>query len=113
MRGWAYVVADANETQGEPVTLNEVEIDILLRSKAAMYTILRTVMLQVGLEFEDLAAFYVAGAFGNVIDPHTGGNSGHAARPPKRALYRAGQFIPGGMCGAAYKPRLPAPRWRR
>ena len=53
------------------ISIDEVEIDILLRSKAAMYTILRTVTLEVGLEFEDLAAFSVAGAFGNVIDPDT------------------------------------------
>ncbi len=69
--GLGYVVASAQEAQGEPVVINEVEIDILLRSKAAMYTILRTVLLQVGMEFEDLSAFYVAGAFGNVIDPPT------------------------------------------
>jgi uncharacterized 2Fe-2S/4Fe-4S cluster protein (DUF4445 family) len=56
---------------GRAITVNEVEIDILLRSKAAMYTILRTLLMQVGLEFTDLAEFFVAGAFGNVIDPDT------------------------------------------
>jgi uncharacterized 2Fe-2S/4Fe-4S cluster protein (DUF4445 family) len=70
--GLGYVVVFAPQSAtGQDIVINEVEIDILLRSKAAMYTILRTVMLEVGLEFEDLSAFYVAGAFGNVIDPDT------------------------------------------
>jgi uncharacterized 2Fe-2S/4Fe-4S cluster protein (DUF4445 family) len=70
--GLGYVVATAEETQtGEPIVFTEVEIDILLRSKAGMYTILRTVVLEVGLSFEDLSAFFVAGAFGNVIKPET------------------------------------------
>jgi uncharacterized 2Fe-2S/4Fe-4S cluster protein (DUF4445 family) len=70
--GLGYVVATAAESAtGQAIVVDEVEIDILLRSKAAMYTILRTVLLEVGLEFQDLDAFYVAGAFGNVIDPDT------------------------------------------
>ena len=36
-----------------------------------MYTILRTVLMEVGLEFTDLEAFFIAGAFGNQIDPET------------------------------------------
>ena len=36
--GWAYIVATAQESAtGEPIYVDEVEIDILLRSKAAMY----------------------------------------------------------------------------
>jgi uncharacterized 2Fe-2S/4Fe-4S cluster protein (DUF4445 family) len=70
--GLAYVVVPAEESaSGEPIAVSEVEIDILLRSKAAMYTILSTVLKEVGFEFEDLSAFFVAGAFGNVIDPET------------------------------------------
>jgi uncharacterized 2Fe-2S/4Fe-4S cluster protein (DUF4445 family) len=70
--GWAYIVATAAESgTGLDIYVDEVEIDVLLRSKAAMYTILRTVLLEVGFDFEDLSAFFVAGAFGNVIDPDT------------------------------------------
>ncbi len=70
--GPGFMVAKAEESaQGKAIVISEIEIDILLRSKAAMYTILRTVVLEVGLDFPDLAAFYVAGAFGNVIDPET------------------------------------------
>ncbi|MBU1274420.1 MAG: DUF4445 domain-containing protein [Proteobacteria bacterium] len=70
--GWAYVVATPQESAtGQAIYVDEVEIDILLRSKAAMYTILSTVLREVGLDFSDLSAFFVAGAFGNVIDPET------------------------------------------
>jgi uncharacterized 2Fe-2S/4Fe-4S cluster protein (DUF4445 family) len=70
--GPGFVVVWAEESAtGQDIVISEVEIDILLRSKAAMYTILRTVVLEVGLDFSDLSAFFVAGAFGNVIDPDT------------------------------------------
>jgi uncharacterized 2Fe-2S/4Fe-4S cluster protein (DUF4445 family) len=70
--GLGFTVVPAEQSaDGRAIVVSEVEIDILLRSKAAMYTILRTVTLEVGVQFEDLAAFYVAGAFGNVIDPET------------------------------------------
>ena len=68
--GYVVVFADQSGT-GRDIVISEVEIDILLRSKAAMYTILRTVTMEVGVQFEDLGAFFVAGAFGNVIDPDT------------------------------------------
>ncbi len=68
--GLGYVVVWARDSAtGEDIVVNEVEIDILLRSKAAMYTILRTITLEVGVEFEQIERFYVAGAFGSVIDP--------------------------------------------
>jgi len=68
--GAAFVVAPGEETAtGEPILLSEVEIDILIRSKAAMYTILETVLLSVGMTFDQVARFYVAGTFGQYIDP--------------------------------------------
>ncbi|MFZ5584489.1 MAG: ASKHA domain-containing protein [Thermodesulfobacteriota bacterium] len=70
--GLGFCVVPAGESaDGRAIVVSEVEIDVLLRSKAAMYTILRTLTMEVGVAFEDLAAFYVAGAFGNVIDPET------------------------------------------
>ncbi|MFH1136267.1 MAG: ASKHA domain-containing protein [Pseudomonadota bacterium] len=68
--GPAFVVVPGTETEnGEPITLSEVEIDILTRSKAGMYTILTTVVKSVGLEFNQLERFFVAGTFGQYIDP--------------------------------------------
>lgn len=53
---------------GEAIYLKEGEIKSFLRSKGAMYTILRLLCEKVGLSFEEIENFYVAGSFGNHID---------------------------------------------
>jgi uncharacterized 2Fe-2S/4Fe-4S cluster protein (DUF4445 family) len=68
--GPAYVVVPQTEAYGnKPVLLSQVDIDALMRSKAAMYSILTTITNQVGVEFKDLHHIYVAGAFGKHISP--------------------------------------------
>jgi uncharacterized 2Fe-2S/4Fe-4S cluster protein (DUF4445 family) len=99
--GRGFVVASAEQgAGGRAIVVDEVDMDILLRSKAAMYTILRTVTLEVGLEFEDLAAFYVAGAFGNVIDPETAITLGMLPDLPRE------RFVPLGNSSLAGCRRL-------
>ncbi len=67
---WAYVVADKTETKdGNPVYITQSDIKNLIRSKGAMYTILNVVIQSVGIDFDDIENFFVAGAFGNYIDP--------------------------------------------
>lgn len=67
---WAYVLADERETShGRPVYISQGDIKNLIRSKAAMYAILNVIIQGVGIGFEDIDTFYVAGAFGNYIDP--------------------------------------------
>lgn len=68
--GPLFVVVPAKESaDGEPVALGQVDLDALMRSKAAMYAILTTLVNQVGLNFDQLHRIYVAGAFGRHIDP--------------------------------------------
>ncbi|PLX48702.1 MAG: [Fe-S]-binding protein [Desulfobulbaceae bacterium] len=68
--GPAFVVATAEESaDGTPVTFAQVDLDAMMRSKAAMYSILTTIIGQVGLEFADLERIFVAGSFGKHIDP--------------------------------------------
>ena len=68
--GPAFIVAQAEETvDGQPVTVSQIDLDALMRSKAAMYAILGTLMDQVGLPFAALERIHVAGAFGRHIDP--------------------------------------------
>lgn len=68
--GPALVVARAAEAAGgEAVVVSQVDLDALMRSKAAMYAILATLMEQVGLPFTALGRIYVAGAFGRHINP--------------------------------------------
>ncbi len=54
---------------GAPLTLSQPDIDALMRSKAAMYTILSTVTGMVGISMGDLERFFIAGTFGTYIDP--------------------------------------------
>lgn len=68
--GPAYIVAHREETEdGRDLVVTEVDVGIFLKSKAAMYTILNVITRKVGVTFQDLKHFYVAGAFGNRIDP--------------------------------------------
>ena len=64
------VVVEANRTaSGSDLTISQADLDSLVRSKAAMYTILETITGSVGITFRELKAFYVAGTFGSFIDP--------------------------------------------
>jgi len=68
--GTAFVVAPAAEgADSKPVLFAQVDLDAVMRSKAAMYAILTTLTNQVGIGFEDLEHIYVAGAFGRHIAP--------------------------------------------
>lgn len=65
-----FIVATAAESSNnEPVLLSQVDLDAMMRSKAAMYAILTTLTAQVGVAFQELEKIYVAGAFGKHIDP--------------------------------------------
>lgn len=68
--GWQFVVVRGEDSaDGRPVVLDQVDLDALMRSKAAMYAILTTLTNQVGVAFGDLHRIYVAGAFGRHISP--------------------------------------------
>ena len=64
------VSADESGT-GRPLMISQADMDSLIRSKAAMYTILETITDSVGLSLTELETFYVAGTFGVFIDPVT------------------------------------------
>ena len=64
------VPADQSAT-GSDLTVSQADLDSLIRSKAAMYTILETITMSVGMALKDLAKFYVAGTFGSFIDPRS------------------------------------------
>jgi uncharacterized 2Fe-2S/4Fe-4S cluster protein (DUF4445 family) len=66
----AYLLAQGNETEdGRDLLISELDIGIFLKSKAAMYTILMVIVKKVGLSFEDIQRFFIAGTFGSHIDP--------------------------------------------
>jgi uncharacterized 2Fe-2S/4Fe-4S cluster protein (DUF4445 family) len=63
------VVPAKDSATGCDLCISQADLDSLIRSKAAMYTILETITSAVGLSFCDLNVFYVAGTFGSFIDP--------------------------------------------
>jgi len=65
------VIPADRSAAGNDLTVSQADLDSLVRSKAAMYTILETITLSVGMELMDLATFYVAGTFGSFIDPRS------------------------------------------
>ncbi len=64
------VPADQSDT-GTDLTISQADLDSLIRSKAAMYTILETITASVGMTPAELKRFYVAGTFGSFIDPRS------------------------------------------
>ena len=67
---YAFVLARGDETaDGRDLSVSEIDIGILLKSKAAMYTILNVITGKVGVSFEAIDTVFIAGTFGNHIDP--------------------------------------------
>ncbi|MBW1798693.1 MAG: DUF4445 domain-containing protein [Deltaproteobacteria bacterium] len=65
------VVPNKNSATGQALTLGQTDIDGLMRSKAAMYTILTTIANTVNIPLSEITRFYVAGTFGSYIDPQS------------------------------------------
>ncbi|MBL0713586.1 MAG: DUF4445 domain-containing protein, partial [Desulfosarcina sp.] len=71
-KGQQLEIAASSETATrEALAISQAEFDSLIRSKAAMYTILETITGTVGISLGDLQTFYVAGTFGSFIDPES------------------------------------------
>jgi len=67
--GWEYVLSWADETQiGRDIVLTEVDIDNLIRAKAAMYAGYQTLLENVGLSMHNLDRVIIAGGFGRYIN---------------------------------------------
>jgi uncharacterized 2Fe-2S/4Fe-4S cluster protein (DUF4445 family) len=67
--GNEYVLAYAGETAtGSDLVITEVDIDNLMRAKAAMYAGYVTLLQSVGLSISNLEQVVIAGAFGSFID---------------------------------------------
>lgn len=63
------ILAPAGRTEsGADLTLNEGDIDNLMRAKAAMYAGYSTLLEHVGMTFDDVEDVFIAGNFGNSLD---------------------------------------------
>lgn len=65
------VVSASESATREDLVMTQADIDSLVRSKAAMYTILETLTRTVGMTPQELTRFHVAGTFGSFIKPRS------------------------------------------
>lgn len=66
---YEYVLAWAPETQtGNDIVITSIDIDNLIRAKAAMYAGYQTVIKSVGMTISDIEQVIIAGGFGSYID---------------------------------------------
>jgi len=64
-----FIVAFSEETKtGKDLTVTESDISNLIRSKGAVFAAIKSLMDYVGLKFQDIDTFYVAGGFGSYLD---------------------------------------------
>jgi len=89
------VPADHSGTESD-LTISQADMDSLIRSKAAMYTILETITTSVGMTLKDLKRFYVAGTFGSFIDPRSAITIGMLPDLPAESYKSLGNSSLGG-----------------
>lgn len=67
-KGYAVALAEKGEGPND-IVVDELDIGNLLRAKGAMYTALTLITERLGIGFSELDNFFVAGSFGEHIDP--------------------------------------------
>lgn len=67
--GYEYIITHASETQiDKDIVITEIDIDNLIRSKAAMYAGYRTLIKSIGSSFSKIDRVIIAGTFGNSLN---------------------------------------------
>ena len=69
VEGLEYLLTPAGETDiNKDIVITEIDIENLIRAKAAMYAGYQTLLKSVGLTFQDLDKVIIAGTFGSHLD---------------------------------------------
>ena len=63
------IVPGSDTMSGKDLFISQTDINALIRSKAAMYTILNTITGMANVNIKDIDRFYIAGTFGAYINP--------------------------------------------
>jgi len=98
------VVSRDESATGRDLTISQADMDSLIRSKAAMYTILETLTSSVGMMPGDLSTFYVAGTFGSFINPRSAISIGMLPDLPMHSYKPLGNSSLGGATLALTSP---------
>lgn len=68
-RNGIYTIVPAQQSDsGEAIVVSELDIDNIIRAKAAIYSACALMLNQVGLDFNALSKIYIAGGFGRFLD---------------------------------------------
>jgi len=100
------VVTESESADGKPLLITQIDIDSLIRSKAAMYTILETLTLHVGVSFDAIDTFGVAGTFGSFIDPEAAITIGMLPDLPRERFHVLGNISLEGATRLLTTPKL-------
>jgi uncharacterized 2Fe-2S/4Fe-4S cluster protein (DUF4445 family) len=92
------VVPAADSGTGEDLALTQADLDSLVRSKAAMYTILSTVCRMVNVSMREIRNFFTAGTFGLHIDPRSAITLGMLPDLPLESYKPLGNTSLAGAC---------------
>lgn len=97
------VPAEASGT-GADLTISQIDLNSLISSKAAMYTILETITANVGMTPNEIKTFYVAGTFGCFIKPQSAIAIGMLPDLPIESYQPLGNSSLGGATMAITSP---------
>jgi uncharacterized 2Fe-2S/4Fe-4S cluster protein (DUF4445 family) len=90
------IVPASQSATGKNLGITQADLDSLIRSKAAMYTILETITGSVGMQQHELGTFFVAGTFGAYIDPQSAITIGMIPDLPRDRYHSLGNSSLGG-----------------
>jgi len=101
------IVPASLSASGSNLTISQADLDSLIRSKAAMYTILNTITRSVGVTWSDIDTFYIAGTFGAYIDPESAITIGMIPDLPRERFVSLGNSsLEGATCALRDNRRL-------
>lgn len=64
-----YILATSEESDlGKPIIIKEIDIENIIRAKAAIYSAFSLMVNSLSIEFSDISTIYIAGGFGRFLD---------------------------------------------
>ena len=64
-----YVIVPSDETSSDKeLSISELDIENIIRAKAAIYSACSLMLNQIGITFDDLSQLYIAGGFGRFLN---------------------------------------------
>jgi uncharacterized 2Fe-2S/4Fe-4S cluster protein (DUF4445 family) len=105
---WEYVLAYQPETQiDRDITINEIDIENLIRAKGAIYSGCVTLLREVGMSIENVEQIILAGGFGSYVDLDRAMTIGLLPETdPRKVVYVGNSSLLGArMCAMTNKIR--------